>query len=388
MFTMAALIFAALILALGFLGGCSQQSLDEQKYAYHENIYVANRGSNTVTVIDVFAFNAIKTIAVGNAPSALAANPRKNEIYVANTESNNVSVINAETNAVVSTIGVHRAPVWISVSADGKRAYVVNSGSNNVSIIDLDARKVLATVGVGVGPAKAAVSPDGKSIAVSLRGENAVSVIDGQRAQVRTKVAIPDCQQPDSVTVLPDSTKAFVACSGSSQVAAVQLKKSAAKQDDDRLLTLLNVGKSPVHLALKPDGGEIFVSNADSGTFSEIATQANEVGGSYLVGERPAQGVVANDNATLYVSNTDSNTVAAYDITISRLLKAVHVGSKPVSLVLSPNENYLYVANTGSSDVSVIRTKVANTAAQELFTMIPVGKDPTAMVAKAFAVKR
>jgi len=293
---------------------------------------------------------------------------------------------------VVATIGVHRAPVSIAVSADGKRAYVANSGSNNLSVVDLEPRKVVSTVSVGVGPAMAAVSPDGKTVVVSLYGENAISVIDALHAQVRNKIAVTDCQQPEFVTILPDSSKAFVACRGSAQVAVVQLKKPEWKQDDDRLLTLLNVGQSPVHLALKPDGGEIFVSNADSGTFSEIATQANEVGGSYLVGTNPARGVIASDNATFYISDSGSNSVVVYDITVSRRVTkqdpvsgsgSIRVGSKPESIVLSPNENYLYVANTASGDVSVIRTAV-----QSLFTMIPVGKQPSAMAVKAFAVRR
>ena len=388
MHIMAALLFLITV----ELGGCRQQSLDEQKYAYHENVYVANRGSNTVSVIDVFTFNVIKTVPVGNQPAAIAANPQKNEIYVANTESNNLSIIDAEKNAVIATIGVHRAPVSIAVSPDGKRAYVANSGSNNVSIIDLDAKRVVSTISVGIGPAMVAISPDAKTAVVSLHGENGISVIDAVLARVRNKLSVADCQQPEFVTILPDSSKAFVACRGGSQVAAIQLKKPEFKQEDDRLLTLLNVGKSPAHLALKPDGGEIFVSNADSGTFSEIATQANEVGGSYLVGSNPARGVVASDNATLYISDSGSNSVVVYDITVGRRITkqdpasgagSIHVGSRPESLVLSPNENYLYVANTASGDVSVIRTAV-----QSLFTMIPVGNQPSAMAVKAFAVRR
>jgi len=43
----------------------------------------------------------------------------------------------------------------------------------------------------------------------------------------------------------------------------------------------------PVQLALKPDGGELFVSNFDSNNFSIIETGTNEVGGSYLIGNNP-----------------------------------------------------------------------------------------------------
>jgi YVTN family beta-propeller protein len=75
--------------------------------------------------------------------------------------------------------------------------------------------------------------------------------------------------------------------------------------------------------------------------------------------------------------------VAIYDVTISRLVATIHVGSKPESLVLSPNQNYLFVADTRSGDVAVIRTAV-----RALFTMIPVGNRPNAMVLKAFAVRK
>jgi YVTN family beta-propeller protein len=58
-------------------------------------IYVANQGSNNVTVIDG-ATNNTTTVAVGTGPgtgpSAMAVNPTTNQIYVANTASNNVTV--------------------------------------------------------------------------------------------------------------------------------------------------------------------------------------------------------------------------------------------------------------------------------------------------------
>jgi hypothetical protein len=49
-----------------------------------------------------------------------------------------------------------------------------------------------------------------------------------------------------------------VTCSGSSQVASIALKNDAPNGDtkEDRLMALLDVGKTPVSLALKPDVGE------------------------------------------------------------------------------------------------------------------------------------
>ena len=72
---------------------------------------------------------------------------------------------------------------------------------------------------------------------VSNRGDNTVSLIDA--AQLKVRSTIPICQQPEDIAILPDNSKAFVACAGSGQVASIDLKT-------DKLLALLDVGKTPV----------------------------------------------------------------------------------------------------------------------------------------------
>jgi YVTN family beta-propeller protein len=244
---------------------------------YREYAYITNGKSNTVTVIDLRSFIPVRTLQVGTDPTGVAANPKRNEIYVVNSGSSNVTVIDAEQNKVVATIGVHGRPYFIDISPDGRRAYVANSGSANVSVIDLDRRAVIATLHVGGSPGLARVSPDGSTVVVSNRADNSVSIIDTARLAVRSAINI--CIHPEDIAILPDSSKAFVSCSGSGQVASIALKND---RQNDKLLALLDVGKSPVSLALKPDGGELAAFNFDAGSISIIETAANEVSGSYL----------------------------------------------------------------------------------------------------------
>ena len=168
--------FLVLVVALTVVGGLgwwyfSERHLPSYGPAYREYAYVTNGKSNTVSVIDLRTFQPARTIHVGNEPTGIAANGKKNEVYVVNTQSNSVSVIDAERNEVVATIGVHAAPYFIDVSADGKRAYVANSKSANVSVIDLDKRLVLGNIRVGAAPGLARVSPDGSTVVVSNRGD-------------------------------------------------------------------------------------------------------------------------------------------------------------------------------------------------------------------------
>jgi YVTN family beta-propeller protein len=152
------------------------------------------------------------------------------------------------------------------------------------------------------------------------------------------------------------------------------------------------VGKTPVHLELKPDGGELMVNNFDSDNVSIIETTMNEVGGSYLIGTHPARCVVSADNSRLYVSNFGSNTVAVYDIDSGKVVAALPVGSHPDALALTQSQNYLLVVNSGSGDVTVIQKRTPKKKFEpgeySLLTMIPAGIQPNDIVVKAFVMTR
>ncbi|HTZ90468.1 MAG TPA: hypothetical protein VMA71_09005 [Alloacidobacterium sp.] len=384
--------FAALLLLLAPLAACRRHDFPQFAADYREYAYVTNGGSNTVTVLDLVNLRQDRVIRVGDNPTGIAASPVRNEIYAVNTNSNSVSVINAEKNAVAATIPVRSKPYFIDVDAKGQRAYVANSGSNNVSVIDLAARREIAVIGVGEAPGMAVISPDGTSLVVSNRAGGSVTVVDPHTYKVRS--VFSGCPAATYVVILPDSSKAFIACSGGHQVMVIGLARpesAIASEHADRLLTFLDVGQTPVHLALKPDGGEIFVSNFESDTISEIATQTNEVGGAYLVGAHPARAIVSADNSTLWISKFNTGSIEVYSIDDGKAINTVHVGDGPDALAFSVEGHLLLAADARSNDIAVIRvmgrTPSGVTRIGTLFTMLPSGRQPNAIVVKAFRVK-
>jgi YVTN family beta-propeller protein len=239
---------------------------------------------------------------------------------------------------------------------------------------------------VGASPGLARISPDGATVVVSNRGDNTVSVIDAKLLRVRA--TLPVCQQPEDIAILPDSNKAFVACSGSSQVASIALANGkGGEATADRVLALLDVGRTPVSLALKPDGGELMVCDFDSDSISIIETGNDEVGSSALVGQHPSHGLVTLDNSRLYVSNFGSDSVAVYDIDAGKRIATMAVGSHPDGLALSQDQRYLLVLDTQAGDVTVIQKRTPRKlepTEYSLLTMIPVGLQPNGIVVKSF----
>lgn len=405
--------FLALLFLTLFPLGCRRSGFPDVPAGYREFAYVTNGNSNTVSVLDLVNLRPDRTLRVGDNPTGIAVNPKRNEIYAVNTGSGTVTVIDASTNTIASTIGVHRKPYFISVDAAGGRAYVANAGSNSVSVIDLDHRREMAAVGAGEEPGLARVSPDMRSVVVSNRRSGSVSIYsaalyldssipqqnspeapqsvlrDASGPPLKFRTAFPGCPGATDIAILPDSSKAFIACSGSHQIMALSLAAApgswAVRQDpaasSDHLLTMLDVGKTPVHLAMKPDGGEIFVSNFGSDSISEIDTWNNQVLGTYMIGNKPVHGIITSDNSTLWVADFASDLISIYSIDDGQLVTTVHTGSSPDALAFSADEHLLLAADSRSGDISVIRTQGKQGAA--LFTLLPAGSSPNAIAVKA-----
>ncbi len=397
------LVFSLLAFALA---GCRAHDFPQYAPNYREYAYVTNGGSGTVTVLDVVNVRLDRELPVGQNPVAVAASPTLNEVYVVNSGAvgglGSLSVINAENNSVVATIPLHRLPVSIEVDADGKLAYIANSGSNSISVVDLKNRLETAQIGVGEEPVAARLSPDGKTLVVANRKGNSVSLFDPAAQQVRAVFA--GCPGASDVAILPDSSKAFASCSAGHQVMAILLARAAlpaspqagaaasTPAQPDRLESLMDVGRGPVQLALKPDGGEVFVINSLSNSISEVITGTDDVQNAYMMGDNPVSGLVSRDNSLLYVGNLRSQNVIVYAIDDGRRLGWIHVGDGPSAMAFSAQGHLLFVVDARSGDVAVVRTAdldvaTMRTASFSVFTLLPAGRNPNAIVDKAFKVQ-
>jgi len=107
--------------------------------------YVANAGSNSVTVIDIttnpadpadFTAAALTTIDVGRNPVGVAFQPNGAIALVCNRDDDTVTIIEVASHTVITTVAVGDSPEAVAFSPDGKRAYVANAGGNSVTVLE------------------------------------------------------------------------------------------------------------------------------------------------------------------------------------------------------------------------------------------------------------
>jgi DNA-binding beta-propeller fold protein YncE len=207
------------------------------------NIYIANRGSNSVDLISGSALAVVATIKLPSTvtnpvsnPVMIAGNAANNKIFVVNQGSNNVTEISTIDNTVIGNpIPVGNSPIWAVMSSDGLFVFVVNQGDGTVTVIDASLDIVLPCtpgpscvaggtaikVGTTASPSPnfAFYEPSLKRVYVSNTGEQSVTVIKGNGFDLGSnpqvlpaKIAdIPVSSNPTSITALGNGTRAYAA---------------------------------------------------------------------------------------------------------------------------------------------------------------------------------
>ena len=170
------------------------------------DLAVANQGTDNVSLLlgngnggfDKPPFGTPRTVAVGDAPSAVAAGEfnhnAKRDLAVVNGGSNNVSVLLGNGNAgfsLASTVGVGNAPSSVAVGYFNQDGHpdlaVANGGDGTVSVLAGDENggfSLASTANVGSNPSSVAVGDfdgrNGPDLAVANRGSTYVSVLLNQ----------------------------------------------------------------------------------------------------------------------------------------------------------------------------------------------------------------
>jgi YVTN family beta-propeller protein len=83
------------------------------------------------------------TTLVGSAPVSVAALPNGLSFYVANSGSNNVSVVSSSSFTVVGIVPVGNNPVFVATEPSSTKVYSANFGSGTISIIQTSNNSVV-----------------------------------------------------------------------------------------------------------------------------------------------------------------------------------------------------------------------------------------------------
>jgi YVTN family beta-propeller protein len=282
------------------------------------------------------------TITTGTFPAAIAISESLHTAYVANYASNTITPINLKTNVAGKAIPAGSGPAGIAISPNGKTAYVTDAGSspigNTVTPIDLKTGKDLTPITVGAGPEGIAITPDGTTAYVADSG----AVVSGQTGNIGNTVTPIDLttgkalapitvgNAPESVTITPDGTTAYVANANSQSVSPIDVAANTAG-------TPVTVQGSPAALAVSTDGSTLYVADANGkqGNITPIDISAGTAGPPIAVPEGPTAIAINGDLA--YVICNGAGSLTEVDLSTNAVVPTgqLSIGGGPYAIALT-----------------------------------------------------
>jgi YVTN family beta-propeller protein len=245
-------------------------------------------------VIDALARAVVATIQVGDEPVGVAVAPDGGRVYITNRRSNTVSVVNTASKAVIATIdGVGPSSNGIGLTPDGGFAYVNNASSKNpgtLSVIDTALEQTVASVEVARNPKRVAIAPDGLTAYVANFRSWNISVVDIPTNTFITGLRVSG--RTVGVAVHPNGQYAYV----TNLDGTVEIIDTST----NLLSSPIAVGHEPYAIALSRQGGTAYVANLGDDTVSIVDLGADVEIGTVPVGDKPfaiAVGCIGDCNA-------------------------------------------------------------------------------------------
>ena len=112
--------------------------------------------------------------------------------------------------------------------------------------------------------------------------------------------------------------------------------------------------KTPVNLAVSPDGTALYVVCEQSNSLMIVDTESRKVVYEITVGRQPHDVAVRPDGRALYVTNRASDRLSVIDPESRKVVSEVPVGDEPHGVLTDATGERIYVLNTAEDSISVI----------------------------------
>jgi YVTN family beta-propeller protein len=165
--------------------------------------YVSNSGSGTLSVVQLATGGEMKVLPIGERPEGSRLSTDHRELYVTNRESGTITIIDTTRQAQVGLIKTGgKGPVRVDVTPDGRYLVYALMHAHKIEIADLQTRMPVAQIPVEGEPISLSVSGDGQYAFASSEEIDTVHIISLKDRKLVRSFKTPKGAGPDPVLLV------------------------------------------------------------------------------------------------------------------------------------------------------------------------------------------
>jgi YVTN family beta-propeller protein len=158
-----------------------------------KTIFTANVNSDSVSAVEFDASGTnskVTNIPVGKGPEGMDLSPDGAEVWAANSGDGTVSVVDAGAKRTVGTIDVKtKHSNRLKFTLDGKLVLISDLGSGDLVVVDVATRKEVKRLKLGKSAEGILMEPGGARAFVAVSGDDKVAVVDLKKLEVVGTIA-------------------------------------------------------------------------------------------------------------------------------------------------------------------------------------------------------
>ncbi|MBF0487556.1 MAG: hypothetical protein HQK98_05285 [Nitrospirae bacterium] len=316
-------------------------------------VYVNNRGSRELTVIDVNKFEIIRTISLPAVSMLAAVSPDSTTLAVVYKDALRVSFIDTATDTIIKTISVGKDPkdefkgammkhpYW---SKDSRYVYVSDNVNNTIVKIAAATGEIKATIDMPGSNHYLHPLNDGKLLyavnETTKGGGTSITIIDSASAGIIKDIPIPleaGEQGLGHHGVFTKNGKYFFSCNEGGRTVAVM------DVDKQEIVKTLKVGIGAGHPAITVDGKYIFVIHHKDNVVTVIDVDKQKVVKDIPVGSGKKQAHASYftlDGKFFYMINAQDNIMNKIDVAKREVVSSIPIGKTAMFFGIKEGQDF------------------------------------------------
>jgi YVTN family beta-propeller protein len=341
---------------------------------------VSSEEENSVAVLDLLTEKTVKVLPVGKTPHAMAATAT-GKIFVNNRGSADLTVLDANTLEVTATIALPAISFQLALSPDGGTLAVVYKNALTLTLVDAATNEIIRAVEIGEMPAenfKAAMmkhpywSPDGKNIYCPESVRQTIVKVDAAKGEVVKRIALTGATH--YLHASPDGKLLYAVNETTKDGASLTLIDAASDTVVADLPIPLGPGEKGGghHASFSPDNRYYFFSNLGGSGLHVLDVAARAWIKVIPTGKGPGHPAISRDGKYIFVVHHKDGVISVIDVARQEHVKDIRIGNgnaQAHAAYFTPDNKFFYAV--ASKDNVMAKIDVAK---MKLVSTIPVAK--------------
>jgi len=250
-----------------------------------QQLYVANSEDNDVVVIDLNTRRKLRTIQLrfGDEPCRLALSADEQQLYILNRGSNTLSVYDTQFFQEIDQVTLGMTPTAIDIDRFSGYVYISNLYSENITVYQPIEQNAVAVISAGGTPTEILVDDREKILYLARERQRILSLIDLRTGN--TTATLNLCSPAVGLAYHRGSRQLYAALGDCSEIAVL-------RPENELNLGRINLPGRPGLLTFDPESRYLMAVLPDTGELVIINAVSREIFTKIEVGGQPYMAIV------------------------------------------------------------------------------------------------